>query len=1263
MHPLRQRAIVLLSLALIRRLGKLDETMKRLSAPAIAVCLAFLLFPRGEAASPFSRNKKPRTPKVTPGLEVLSLQKRQAAGPRKLFTLLDDEAIGARFVRKPIPKEALARMKFSSSLTHEDGMFGVCAGDYDGDLLPDLFYAYPYGGHRLYRNLGGFRFEDVSEKSGLTKIAADHWAVGCCFVDHDGDGDLDLFVAGTGDVNLLLDNQGDGTFRDRAVPLGISREGANVQMAFADYDLDGDLDGYLVTNRRAGDPPPPADVQVKATFNEGELSIEEQYREKYDVVLHPTERMRVVEAGEYDYLYRNDGTKYVDVSEAAGLRGTDQGLAASWFDYDEDGRPDLYVANDFFGSDRLYRNLGNGAFEEIARKILPHTPWFSMGTDVADVNNDGLFDFMGSDMAGSDHYKSKMGMGDMEKDIWFLTTSNPRQYMRNALYLNAGSGRFLEAAFLTGLANTDWTWSLKFADLDNDGRIDLYGTNGMTHDQINSDLVAKADALKDPEKKAAFWRATPPKRDPNFAFRNLGDLRFSPIAAEWGLDFTGVSYGAAFADFDGDGDLDLAVASLEDPVRIYRNESSSGHLLKIRLKGGKRNSHGIGAKVTVETDAGIQVRCLTSCQGYASANEPVLHFGLGDATKVKRLTVRWPLGAEQSFEDLPADRFLVITEPENATPVPPAAPSPTWFASSTALSAYKHVENNFDDFKVQELLPHRLSRLGPGMAWGDVDRDGDEDVFLGGASGQGSILALNDGKGGFTQSPQPQFANKEMGTFEDMGALFLDADSDGDLDLYVASGGFDPRPNTLFLRDRLYRNDGKGNFAIDLHATSNLRDSGGPVAAADFDRDGDLDLFVGGRVIRTRYPLTPNSRLLRNDDGKFVDVSDTIAPGLRLTGLVTGALWSDYDGDGWVDLLVTHEWGPVAVWKNQEGKLVNASASAGTKDLLGWWTGIAGGDLDGDGDIDYAVGNLGLNTKYHASKDKPYLLYFGDLDGSGAPRIVEACHEGGILYPVRGKSCSTRAMPSLGKKFSTFHAFASATLPEIYSPKNLDTAYRLTINELASGVLLNDGKGRFTFRPLPRIAQVSAVFGLAFHDWDADGRLDLALSQNFYSPQAETGNVDGGLGMVLRGRGDGTFDTLRVDQSGLLLPGDAKALALTDLNGDTRPDLVATVNSSTPKVFLNRTTAGRTLVVRLVGPHGNLRGVGSRVSVKLKSGKTLVGEVHAGSSYLTGSSADLFFSIPEGDETLSLTTRSPSGETFPQALKNASGLVQVKLAQ
>ena len=1195
-------------------------------------------------------------PKTAPqkALEVHDLKGREGSPSEKLFEHLSAEKTGVRYVKKAVSLEERPELAQSNSFSNLDQVVGVCAGDYDGDDRPDLFFSYPYGGHRLFRNLGGFRFEDTTEAAGLLKVVGNHWAVGCSFVDYDGDGDLDLFVAGVGDPNLLLENQGDGTFQDRAEAMGVARKGANVQMAFADYDLDGDLDAYLVTNRGEGKPQPPENTQVQGTWVDGELVIEERFRETFDIVIHPEEGMSLVEAGEYDRLFRNDGQKFTDVSKAVGLRGTDQGLSACWFDYDGDGDPDLYVANDFFGPDRLYRNE-RGRFIDVTRQILPHVPWFSMGSDVADINNDGLLDLMGTDMAGSSHYTSKMGMGDMDRVGWFLTTSNPQQYMRNALFINSGGGRFLEAAQLAGIASTDWTWSVKFADLDNDGWVDVFGTNGMTHDSQNSDLMAQAKVLSTQIEKAAFWQKLPPKRDTNFAFRNAGDLRFEGVETKWGLDFNGVSFGAAFADFDGDGDLDLAVVSLEDPVRLYRNTSTEGHVAMIRLVGADRNTWGIGAKVTIETAAGIQVRSLTSSQGYASANEPVVHFGLGSATTIKRLLVRWPRGAEQEFKNLAADKLYVVREPVGALKAAPRPVTPPLLAASTALAVFVHRENSFNDFKVQPLLPHRLSRLGPGMAWGDVDGDGDEDVFLGGGSGQESTLALNDGKGMFTKREQRIFKDQSLLAFEDMGSLFFDADSDGDLDLFVASGGFDPRPKSIYLRDRLYLNDGKGNFDLAYNNTSDLRDSGGPVAAVDFDRDGDLDLFVGGRVVTGKYPTSPNSRLLRNDEGKLVDVTDLLAPGLRTSGMACGALWSDYDGDGWIDLLVTHEWGPLRVWKNHEGKFEEVSKEAGTAEHSGWWTGLAAADVDEDGDLDYIAGNLGLNTKYHASREEPYLAYFGDLDGSGKFRFVEACHEDGVLFPVRGRSCSTNAMPSIAPRFPTFHKFASATLSEIYAPGLLQAAQRFEITELASGIFFNNGKGGFEFRPLPRLAQVSATFGITTPDLDADGHVDLVLAQNFHSTQPETGRVDGGLGLVLLGKGDGTFEPLRYDQSGLLLPGDSKALASLDLNRDARPDLIATVNRGATRSFLNQGRSGQPLAISLRGPKGNLRGIGATITVYFQSGAKRLAEVHSGSSYLTGGSPVIFLGVPEGDALEKIIIRDSSGKSSEHRARNRSG--------
>ena len=1174
----------------------------------------------------------------SPVLKTVDLEPRKKVGLSKLFEVLESKHTGVDYIQPLHWDQLIHEFADTVGMTGKPSITGICSGDFDGDSRPDLFLAYPFGGHRLYRNLGGFHFEDVTEKAGISILVQEHWAVGCCFVDYDGDGALDIFVAGTGDVNLLLENRGNGTFRDRAVQMGVAHKGANVQMAFADYDLDGDLDGYLVTNRNTNTPPPTEGMQVQVSISQGVPLIEEHFREKYDVVRHPEEGFRVVRGGEYDHLFRNDGNRFTDISKDVGISGTDQGLAASWFDYDDDGDPDLYVANDFFGPDHLYRN-DRGKFIDVAQEILPHVPWFSMGTDVADINNDGLLDLMGTDMAGSSHFKSKVGMGDMDKSRWFLETANPPQYMRNSLFVNAGGGRFLEAAQMAGVANTDWTWSVKLADLDCDGWVDIYGTNGMTHDSNNPDLAAKADALSGELERADFWRRSGLKKDHNFAFRNLGGLQFEPIAKQWGLDFFGVSYGATFADFDGDGDLDIAVASQEDPIRIYRNNSTAGHVARIRLLGGKRNSHGIGAKLTLETVLGLHVRYLNACQGYASANEPVVHFGLGEAVRIRKLSIRWPLGTVQEFEDLPVDKLFIIKEPEGVQgPVKPRSNPSTLFSSSDRLLTFVHEENEFDDY-AQPLLPHRLSRLGPGMAWGDVDGDGDPDVFIGGASGQPGAVYLGDGKGGFTSTEQKYLTAFTQG--EDMGAVFFDAEGDGDLDLFVASGGFDPSQAGVFFRDRLHLNDGKGNFTLDHGATQNFRDSSGPVVAADFDRDGDLDLFVGGRVVPGRYPQHPVSRLLQNDGGKFVDVSDSIAKGLSSTGMVTGALWSDMDGDGWIDLLVTHEWGAVHIWKNQNGRFIDWSRQAGTDKLLGWWTGITGSDVDRDGDIDYVVGNLGLNTKYHASPSRPWIAYAGNVDGSGVFRFVEACYEGDILFPVRGKSCSTHALPSLAKKFTTFQAFARATLPQIYDPAHLKKSHRLEINELASGLLINNGTGRMRFQPLPRLAQVSAVFGMAFADVDADGYNDLCLAQNFFSPQPETGNVDGGLGLILRGHGNGNFTPLRVDESGVVIPEDAKALAVADLNGDSRPDLVTTVNNGPVRIFTNMVSGGSPFVVRLQG----MKCIGSRVTVELIKGKPYTAEVYAGSGYLTGNSPNIFLGIPKGDSVKAIHIRLPDGTT------------------
>jgi len=679
------------------------------------------------------------------------------------------------------------------------------------------------------------------------------------------------------------------------------------------------------------------------------------------------------------------------------------------------------------------------------------------------------------------------------------------------------------------------------------------------------------------------------------------------------------------------------------------------------LEGRDRNRWGIGATIEVETESGKHWRTLSSSQGYASANAPLFHFGLGPATGIKRMKVTWPRGEVQLFSNLPVNGRFLIRQPKMTFSFGQRQqPSALFEKSENALpTGLWHKENVLDDYSHQPLLPYRPSRLGPGLSSGDVDGDGQPDLFVGQGSGSAPSLLLASGDGTFSRSAQKYFEAPEVLPFEDMGSVFFDADSDGDLDLYVVSGGYGPNLQPLYLRDRLYLNNAKGVFGIGLANTPNLRDSGGPVCAADFDRDGDLDLFVGGRVVRGKYPETPSSALLLNQGGKFTDVTEVLAPGLKKTGMVTSSLWSDYDGDGWTDLVLTTEWGPVEFWKNEKGKLVDRTLQAGTADRLGWWTSLAHGDFDNDGDLDYAVGNMGLNTKYRASRSNPYFAYWGDLDGSGRSRFVEACKENGHAYPLRGKSCSTRAIPSLAKKFTSFHTFAQAGLSEIYEPRFLNLSRRFEINELASGLLINSGHGEFAFRKLPRLAQTSPLFGMTLTDFNGDGFDDLAANQNFFPMQPETGRLNGGLGLLMLGDGKGAFRALMERESGILLPGDGRALVVEDINGDHRPDLLASANLGPLSVFINKSKNGVPLCLKFSGGKGNLRAAGSRVFLNYQNGRRKLCQLTLGSSHLSAPDPHLFVVQLPGNPIESVTILSPLGKESTHSLTGKSGLIRI----
>jgi hypothetical protein len=1161
----------------------------------------------------------------------------------KLFESIDPPVAGVNFRHRASTKPGALRANTVGC--------GVCIGDYDGDGLADMFIGDSTNGGALFRNLGNFQFEDATERAGLK--LHDRWTTGATFVDVDGDGDLDLCLCGFECPNRLYVNQGDGTFVDQAKEMGLDFDGSSTVMAWADYDRDGDLDAYLVTNYL----PPPNEIQYRLEMDSvGRPQVPRQYREYHDLVALPGNEFGVVEAGQYDHLYRNDGNlTFTDVTDEAGLRANHKGLGAVWWDYNADGIPDLYVANDFYGPDHLYRNRGDGTFVDEALTALPHTPWFSMGCDLGDVNNDGLIDFIGSDMAGANHYREKMTSGDMEDDSWFLDTADPRQYMRNALYLNTGVGRMIEVAYLAGMSNTDWTWTVKLMDLDQDGWLDLFVTNGMNRDWENSDLHRAALKLGPANSSAydKFWIDQGRLEEHNLAFRNRGDLQYEEVGAAWGVDFKGVSYGAAFGDLDNDGDLDFVVNNMDDKPSLYRNSQTTGHGIEVRLKGVGKNPWAVGATLTIVSGGMTQTRYVTPVRGFMSGDDLKVHFGLGQLEKVESLVVAWPDGSRDAYRELAADRIYTITRNADSDAHPPndsRPPRNPWFHPSRRILAAIHRERPFDDFAQQKLLPRQLSQLGPGLAAGDVDGDGRDELLLAGAKGMPCRLLRANDAGEFVLHELFPVWDDDQDR-ETLGAIFFDADGDSDLDLYATSGGVECPADDPLLRDRLYLNDGHGHFERAAEdSLPDLRDSGGVVAAADFDRDGDLDLFVGGRCVPGAYPTAPKSRLLENRGGRFIDATES-APGLLASGMATGAIWSDANDDGWIDLLVIYDWGPVRIFLNREGRLADATADSGISERIGWWNGIAPGDFDGDGDLDYVVTNYGLNTEYRATPEQPQRLFYGDFEGLGQFELIEAStDEEGRLLPIRGKGAMQQVFTLMAEHFPTYDAYARASVADLVSPEALGEALALSANSLESGVLINDGKARFTFRPLPRLAQAAPSFGCAVSDVDSDGCLDIYLVQNFRGSHREVGHMDGGLSLLLFGDGAGGFRPALPLETGLVVPGDGRSVVVTDLNADGRPDFVVGVNNAHTLGFEHAESGvGRYVSVRLRGPSGNPTGVGAQVRAQLASGATQTTEVSAGGGYLSQDSATLYFGLPKGESVKSIEVRWPDGarSSFP----------------
>jgi hypothetical protein len=1018
---------------------------------------------------------------------------------------------------------------------------GVAIGDINNDGLMDLYFTGNASQNKLFLNQGDLTFKDITESAGVG--GDDRWMTGTTMADVNDDGFLDIYISVAGPTenrrNILFINQGNMTFKDEADTYGVADNGASNQATFFDYDKDGDLDMYLV-NR-----PVNFDISRNAF-----LSVSEQASDT-----------------DTDKLYKFVDGVFIDATDEAGVRAYDYGQSVTIGDLNNDGWPDLYVSGDFQTPDFMYINNGDGTFTDRLTTFTGHVSFSAMGTDIADINNDGLLDIMELDMVAEDHVRKKTMMGAMAPAAFWETVNQGYhfQYMFNTLQLNNGNNTFSEIAKLAGISETDWSWSPLLADLDDDGWKDLFVTNGIIKDVNDNDYNNTINKQVQLGVQIDFLEVNenmPSQELSNYAFKNNRDLTFSNQALEWGLDLAGFSYGSAYADLDNDGDLDLVINNMNSAASVYENQTdhNTNGYLNLRFAGSDDNKFGIGVRVEIEAGGHQQIGELTLSRGYLSSVAPEIHFGLGSAEIVDSVKVIWPNGKVELLNDVEVNQTITIEQTNATAAINQGQVTPrTLFTNVTSEVGlnFRHQENEYNDYLKQVLLPYKLSKMGPGMATGDANGDGLDDVFVTGALGQPGVLFLQRPDGSFNKHHSNVFT-KDMNS-EGMDALFLDIDNDGDNDLYVVNGGNEYVKNSAYYQDRLYLNDGKGNFSPGSNRLPDMTISGARVKASDIDNDGDLDLFVAGRHTPWEYPQPTSSVILINNHGSFINATADIAPDLINIGMVTDAIWSDFDGDQDKDLVLVGEWMPLTVLENKDGKFKQLADTGALSTATGWWFSIAEADLDNDGDIDYVSGNLGLNYRYRASVDNPFLVYAQDFDNNGSMDIVLGYDDADHSYPIRGRQCSSQQSAFVTEKFPDYKSFATATMADIYGREALDNSYQKKVTTFASNVWLNQGNGAFKAVQLPNKAQISSVNNILIKDLNGDNNKDLILTGNLYSSEEESPRNDASIGLILLGNGDGTFEPVPPTASGFSVFKDVKAMEIMSF-GDC--ELVITVSNN-----------------------------------------------------------------------------------------------------